>query len=520
MRRTWLSLLCLASAGAAAAQPVVTSARPDSVDVTVYRSPDRGPGEAFDLDFLEGYALISETRRISIPAGESQIRFEGVAAGLEPVTAIVTGFPDGIVERNRDAYLLSPATLLDRSLGRRVTLRRTSHATGAVRETEAVIRTGANGAVVLQTPDGFEALRCSGLPETLIYDEVPRELSSTPTLSVRVRAAAPVTATVTLAYLATGFDWQANYVAELSDDGRRADLFAWLTLASNDDTSFVDADTQAVAGELNRHPTQPAPAEGPPLHIRCWPQETTSDIPLEELAKFAVPPAPPMVMYSGESIVVTGSRIQRSSLDSTMPVAVVVAEEERLGDVRLYRIPEPVTVAANSQKQVAMLQRPGVEVRIVYRQWLQPGTVGGSSETREMLVTRNRREEGLGVPLPGGRIVLFATHEGRRTLVGEGSIGDLTVGQDVEVPLGTSSGVRAVTELVREGGRMNEYRITVTNDHAVPVHYEAEFAAQELRSPARLQRRNGRPLWAVTVPANGTATLRYRAPRRDDKGAD
>ena len=42
-------------------------------------------------------------------------------------------------------------SLIDRSLGRRVHLRRTSRATGAVREQDAVIRSGADGAVVLQT---------------------------------------------------------------------------------------------------------------------------------------------------------------------------------------------------------------------------------------------------------------------------------------------------------------------------------------------------------------------------------
>ena len=33
--------------------------------------------------------------------------------------------------------------------------------------------------------------------------------------------------------LATGFDWAANYVAELSADGRSVDLLAWLTLANS-----------------------------------------------------------------------------------------------------------------------------------------------------------------------------------------------------------------------------------------------------------------------------------------------
>src|SRR6185503_17567094 len=118
------------------------------------RAPHRAADTAIDLEWLEGYALISETRRISIPAGESEIRFEGVAGGILPQSAIVRGFPEGIVERNRDAYLLSPESLLDRSLGRRVHLRRTSGATGEVREQEAVIRSGAGGAVVLQTAEG------------------------------------------------------------------------------------------------------------------------------------------------------------------------------------------------------------------------------------------------------------------------------------------------------------------------------------------------------------------------------
>ena len=58
-------------------------------------------------------------------------------------------------------------------------------ATGAVREQEAIVRSGAGGAVVLETEAGFEALRCTGLHETLVYDRVPPGLSARPTLSVR-----------------------------------------------------------------------------------------------------------------------------------------------------------------------------------------------------------------------------------------------------------------------------------------------------------------------------------------------
>ena len=45
-----------------------------------------------------------------------------MAGGLIRETAIVTGLPQGVTEKNQDAWLLSPASLLDRSLGRRVHL--------------------------------------------------------------------------------------------------------------------------------------------------------------------------------------------------------------------------------------------------------------------------------------------------------------------------------------------------------------------------------------------------------------
>src|SRR5688500_3830066 len=135
-----LLLVLALLAGPAGGQTLATSPGADRVEVTVYRDPGRDPAEAFDLEWLEGFALISETRTINLPAGESEIRFEGVAGGILPQSVIVGGLPEGIVERNRDAFLLSPGTLLDRSLGRRVHLRRTSLETGAVREQEAEIR--------------------------------------------------------------------------------------------------------------------------------------------------------------------------------------------------------------------------------------------------------------------------------------------------------------------------------------------------------------------------------------------
>ena len=77
-----LAILLLLLPAAASAQSIVASPRPDAVAVTVYRSPSRGPTEQYDLNWLTGYALISETRRVRLPAGESELRFEGVAGGI------------------------------------------------------------------------------------------------------------------------------------------------------------------------------------------------------------------------------------------------------------------------------------------------------------------------------------------------------------------------------------------------------------------------------------------------------
>jgi hypothetical protein len=491
---------------AAGAQSIATSPGPSDVAVTVYRDPNRSAGEDMNLGWLNGFALITETRTVSIPAGESEVRFEGVAGGIMPESAIVTGFPDGVIEKNQDAYLLSPASLLDASLGKRVHIRRTSGATGGVSETDAVIRSGADGAVVLETPAGFEALRCSGLNETPIYDRVPEGLSAKPTLSVRVRADAPVARTVTLSYLATGFDWQANYVAELSPDGEQMDLFAWLTLANGDETSFTEADTNAVAGRLNREEVDTLSPQRQPIRLECWPAGTTTS----DLRSPPPPPPPrappPPPMEAALSIIVTGSRKSTA----------MMAEQEELGDLKLYRIPEPVTVAANSQKQVALLQRGDVPIQVVYRQRIQGE---GSSGATPVVTTHNRERDRLGLPLPSGEVAFFQVHEGRRVLIGQGHTRDLAIGEKVEIELGESIDVQTRTEELAEfaeGG--GEYRLTVSNAKDRPVPFEAEFFAdgQSLDwSDERLAERDGRPLWRITVPANGSVVLRYRLKPRD-----
>jgi hypothetical protein len=502
--RLLLAIAALAVSAPAFGQSVVTSPAPDRVAVTVYRDPDRGL-VPLNLDWLGGYALVSETRHVRLPAGTSELRFEGVTSGIVPQSAIVTGLGQAVLEKNRDARLLSPGSLLDASLGERLILRRTSRTTGAVREQDAIVRATSDG-VVIQSADGIEALRCTGLPETLLARRVPVGLSDKPTLSVRVRSPEPIERDVTLSYITNNFDWQANYVAELAPGGDRISLFAWLTLANGDSTGLADAQTQAVAGKLNRQRIWVPQGDPQPIAIRCWPQGTTSDIAEQS----------PVQLVGGEDIVVTGSTLAARAPPPPPPPPAperggddMKAEEERLGDVRLYRIPEQVTVAAKSQKQVALLEQQSVLVDSVYR-LRPPDNHFRTAPLERILVTRNDRRHGLGLALPSGGIALFADRDGRRLLIGEGALDDHTIGEKVELRVGVSEGTRAA-QIVLPGSEQ-ERVLTVTNDAPEPRTVEVELPLNAKAAKGKLIKRDGWMLWRAVVPANGSAELRYRLP--------
>lgn len=486
----------------AAAQQLVVSAKPDAVAVTVYRAPGGGAVAAIDTDDPQGYALITETRTITLPAGRAVIRFEGVAGNIFPETALVAGLPAGVREKNLDADLLSPRSLYDRALGRRVILRRTDKATGRVTEQQAVIRSSADGAAVLTTGEGVETLRCTGLNETIVYPDLPATLSARPTLSIETESAAAATVTITLSYLAGGFDWRADYVVQLSADGQRADLFAWVTLASSDVTSFAGAATQVVAGEPNREANAEfGDYQAGGLPLRCW-----ADGHAIYPAALAPPPPPPpspplpqmMMRAEEEDVVVTGTAVRK-------------AVQEELGDLKLYRIADPVTVASQSQKQVGLLAKSNVPVAILYRSLVQAGG-GYAAPPALTLRARNRREAGLGAPLPAGQVIVFEGSPARPVLAGEASIGDKAVGEKVDVELGERPNVSNRLDCRERSPRNLACTLTVSNANRWPVRYEARLDRQGwqlLRPSATLGREDGLPLWSVQVPANGEATLRF-----------
>lgn len=498
------------------AQTVIASPQPEAVSLTVYRGQKYG-NAAIDPNWPTGYALVTETRTVTIPAGESVIRFEGVAEGMFPESAIVTGLPKGVKEKNRDARLLSPLGLVDAYLKRSVSITRTSKATGIARTYDAMITSAPGGAVILQTSEGYEALHCTGLPERMGFDSLPANLSAKPTLSVITQADKPTTAKLTLTYMAAGFDWQANYIAQIQQrgtDGKsKVDMFAWLTLANGGNQSFVNANTMAIAGEPNRvaRSAQARPTGGG-LQLKCWPMQRTHQVP--NSPGFIMPPPPMEVVADNdtymESIMVTGSRMRAEK--SMSPVAVVVAEQENLGDLKLYRIPEPVTVNAKGQKQVAMLVKPSASFDQLYTASVGEYAGNDSDDTFPMQTlfrSENRTDRGLGLPMPQGQVMVFENSQYGPLLAGQTNIKDRAVGDAVEMAIGQSSDVRYRVTKISETPTRQRFRLQVTNGRNAPANIEIKIPFELTDKPNGITNIDGVPTWKTTISANGESEQFY-----------
>ena len=544
LRGVAIAVLTILSAAPAFAQAEIKAGAPVDVSVTVYRDPNRDEG-GFNLDELGGFALVTETRRVVLPPGEHRLRFEGVADGIEAVSAIVTGLPSGVIEKNRDAMLLSPSALVAsaQAQGGRVQLVRTNPKTGVTERVQGTIRTAdASSGVVFETANGVEALRCSGLPETFDFNAATTGLVAVPTLSVLTRVEKQTEAVVQLSYLSHGFDWAADYVGDMRA-ANKVDIGAWITLANGNSVGFPNARVQIVAGRLNRETGEVEPIQlGQPILAQCWPQGSTSDpvppITIERAyplgfdpSRFPYPMPAPMTARamaqedSAGNIVVTGSKR---------------VEQEELGDLKLYRVPERVTVASRQSKQVRLLDKPGVPVTKIYEADFYSGDAMDEPEPMTVLLrTKNDVKNKLGLPLPSGRVSVFETvgqgASAQRMLSAETGVRDLAVNEEVELRLFESPDVqfRLIEESydvqdrrrpplpflpgmnLKDGATVSEtFRIEISNARPVAIQAEVRLDLDEgdrlVKSDRPATQKNGRPIFRVTVPANSSLAIRYQ----------
>jgi hypothetical protein len=221
-----------------------------------------------------------------------------------------------------------------------------------------------------------------------------------------------------------------------------------------------------------------------------------------------------MAAMESRTIVVTGSRVQRAAFDSASPV--VIAEEEALGDLKLYRVPEPVTVSAKGLKQVAFLDQDSVEGRLLYTARCTPLDGSEDAAPAEMLLaTVNDRKHGLGMALPMGGITLFEPSSAGDLLVGENRLRDYAEGQDVEIGLGQSSQVFARCRVsAAEDSERRSSRLVLTNANRAQARVRlvlgrsGDWRFEGLRG---ISVKDGEATVETTVPGNGQRELTWTA---------
>jgi hypothetical protein len=457
------------SAQGAQKEAASTLADQQSVAVTIYN---------------ENLALIKDTRRIALDAGINRLALREVSARMRPETASLRSLTHpgtlSLLEQNFDFDLLTPAKLLEKYVGREVRVFRVNRKTG-VESFETATVLAANGGVVLRIGDRIE----TGLPGRIVYDGVPPNLRDRPTLVTELQSSRAGQQTVELSYLSSGLAWKADYVAELNASDSSLDLNGWVTLTNTSGTSYPNARLQLVAGDVNR--------------VR------------DEMR------------YAAKAM---------SAVRAEAPAPRQMAEES-LFEYHLYTLQRPTTIADNQTKQVALLGASAVPVRkelvLQGNDYYYRSSVGGIGQKMKVGVFvqfENREASHLGLPMPKGVVRVYKKDgAGNAQFIGEDSIDHTPKNESARLKLGEAFDVTAdkkqsdfkrrepfaawtyvyesAYEIVLKNAKKEAQTVMVREP--VPGDWRMlEESARHAKVAA------GTAEWKIDVPAEGSATLKYR----------
>ena len=469
MRFSAVIAASLAFAGFGAAQADNVSISPES-------------RKALSLAVYNGGGLVRDTRTVSVSAGRSTLSFVDVSAEINAETALLKDAPFDILEQNFDFDLLTPAKLLEKSVGRSVRL----HSIGANGQETVQDATilGVNDGVVLKAGDHIEAM--SGISDAsrrITFDSLPTNLRSRPTLSMVIDANAPVSRDLMLTYLTAGLDWKADYVATLAPDDKSLSLQGWITITNTSGSPYENAQVQVIAGEVSLDVRRSRGAGGRQL----------------------------------EAIVVSARKAETA--------------EDDFFAYHLYTLPGPVTLAEGQTKQIALLEAPHIAVRPVLESrgedyWYTSRV--GELRARPVAVFikfDNREQDGLGKPLPAGSIRVYKDDSrGQTQLVGQDDIRSTPRNEQVSLDIGGAFDVTVAhkqTDYKQSLKRDDEdteatssWEVTVKNAKKEPVdvrvveNMDGDWNITAESLPHRKESAT-EAVWTVHVPAGGQTTFSY-----------
>jgi len=432
--------------------------------------------------YNDNLALVKDARRVKLARDINQLAWREVSAQMRPETAQLRNVsnPAGfrLQEQNFDFDLLTPEKLLEKYVGREVSVIRTHPTSGAeTRESATVLAT--NGGVVLKFADRIE----TGVPGRLAFPGVPDTLRDKPTLVISLLNPTAGTQDLELSYLTGGLSWRADYVAELNAQDDQLDLNGWVTLTNQSGAAYPNARLQLVAGDLNRvRDAQPLP---------------------------------------------------RGAVTMAAKAAdAAEMQQEALFEYHLYTLQRPTTLAENQTKQVALMSATRVPVKKEFllegANYYYSGQYGelGQKMKVGVFVEFTNKGEGLGIPLPRGVIRLYKKDsQGNAQFVGEDRIDHTPKNETVRLKLGdafdlTADKKQTAFQKLAGTGRYNyvfesAYEIVLKNakPEAVTVTVREPMPGDWTmvsESQPHTKAASGTAEWQVRVPAEGKTTLSYR----------
>ena len=434
--------------------------------------------------YNDNLALVKDQRKVELDSGLNSLALRDVSAQIRPETALLRSLtaPGSlqILEQNFDFDLLTPEKMLEKYVGKTVSIVRTNVATG-VETTEQAQVLSANNGVVLKIGDRIE----TGIPGRIVYNDVPNNLRDRPTLVVQLENKSAANQNVELSYLTGGLGWKADYVAELNAAEDKLDLSGWVTLTNTSGTAYRNAKLQLVAGDVNQ-------------------------IQDDRNARMEV------------------MRMKPMAAAAPAPMA-----EESLFEYHLYTLNRPTTLAENQTKQVALLSAANVPARkelvlrgTGYYYQDRHGELGQKLKADVYVEFDNKQNDGLGMPLPKGILRVYKKDSaGNAQFVGQDKLDHTPKNETVRLKLGAAFDVTAdkkqtdftTVPITAKGVNLYEsaYEIVLkkAKKEAVTVKVQEPIPGDwKILQSNHTQRKadSNTAEWQITIPAESKTTLNYR----------
>jgi len=428
-------------------------------------------------------ALIHDVRQVQLPSGTFRLKLMDIAATVNPATVHFRSLTEpekvGVLEQNYEYDLLEPNKLLNKYVGKEVTLVRSymDNNTTKREEIRATLLANNNGPVWKIGND----IVTGTYAESFRFPEVPPNLYDRPTLLMSLENSGTHKQTIETSYLANNLSWNADYVLTVGRDDKAADLDGWVTLVNNSGTAFHNAKLQLIAGDVNRVPAK---------------------------AQFAAGQG--MGVYEGVR-------------------AAPQFQQENFSEYHLYSLGRRTSLEDKETKQISLLEGSSVPVEKLfvvngqnsyYRSAQNPGAPQ-KDPVAVFYKFKNEEKGGLGIPLPAGNVRVYQKDsKGGLLFIGEDHIDHTPKDEFVTVKIGNAFDIveeRKQTDFKKIADRVYEmeFEITLRNHKDTPVTVQVnepvggDWEMLSSTFPAKKTAAFAAQ-FDVPVKPNGESVLKYR----------